>query len=480
MPMATGNHEQGDLDIRIATRLLAAAAVAIVGAATLGISTVSPAFADGGTNGIPEYRRIVFPVQEHVTYSDTFGACRDGCTRFHQGEDLIGQRLFHELAAVDGTVTWMVTNASGTGGNWLEITDAQGWHYNYGHINNDTPGTDDGANPAQWRFAPGIVVGAHVHAGQFVAYMGDSGDAETTVPHLHFEIRRPDNTPIDEYPSLRLAQGLDAGGGQCRYPTLPTQHPASASAAGYWAATATGAVYPYGAATNYGDLTKLALNAPVTGMTARTTGHGYWLLGADGGIFSFGDAPFYGSTGAMRLNKPIVSMAATPTGRGYWLLASDGGVFSFGDAKFYGSTGAMRLNKPIVGMAATSTGHGYWLYASDGGVFSFGDAKFYGSTGATPLTHPVVRVAVTATSKGYWLVTSDGVVHPFGDGVSYGSLPDLGFCTPLPVVSIAASRTGHGYWLLQTDGHIRAFGDAMSYGDPSAQHVTTVAFASMP
>ena len=34
-----------------------------------------------------------------------------------------------------------------------------GWVYNYGHINNDTPGTDDGANPAQWRFAPGIVRG---------------------------------------------------------------------------------------------------------------------------------------------------------------------------------------------------------------------------------------------------------------------------------------------------------------------------------
>jgi murein DD-endopeptidase MepM/ murein hydrolase activator NlpD len=440
----------------------------------------SSAFGDGGTNGIPEYRRIVFPVQEHVTYSDTFGACREGCTRRHQGEDLIGQRLFHELAAADGTVAYMVTNASGTGGNWLEIRDSAGWYYNYGHINNDTPGTDDGANPAQWRFAPGIVVGAHVHPGQFVAYMGDSGDAENSVPHLHFEIRRPDNTAIDEYPSLRLAQGLDAGGGQCRYPTLPAQHPATTSAAGYWVATGAGAVYRFGAAASYGGLTGKALNKPVTGMTARTTGRGYWLLASDGGIFSFGDAPFYGSTGAMRLNQPIVSMAATPSGHGYWLLASDGGVFSFGDAAFYGSTGAMRLNAPIVGMAATPTGRGYWLYASDGGVFSFGNADFHGSTGGQKLTHPVVRVAVTPTGAGYWLVTSDGAIHSFGDGVSYGSLSDLGFCSPLPVVSIAASHTGHGYWLLQSDGHVRAFGDAEQYGDASAAHVTTVAFAVMP
>ena len=39
-------------------------------------SLAGPAAADGGTNGIPEYRRIVFPVQEPVTYVDSFGACR--------------------------------------------------------------------------------------------------------------------------------------------------------------------------------------------------------------------------------------------------------------------------------------------------------------------------------------------------------------------------------------------------------------------
>jgi Peptidase family M23 len=446
----------------------------------LGAIGGSAAFGDGGSNGIPEYRRIVFPVQEPVSYSDTFNACRDGCSRRHEGEDLIGQRLFHERAAVDGTVVYMVTTASGTGGNWLEIRDSAGWYYNYGHINNDTPGTDDGANPAQWRFAPGIVVGAHVRAGQFVAYMGDSGNAEDSVPHLHFEIRRPDNTPIDGYPSLRLAQGLDAGDGQCRYPSLPVQRPAAASGAGYWTATATGAVGAFGSARSYGGLTGKALNKPVAGMTARTTRRGYWLLGSDGGIFSFGDAPFYGSTGGMHLNQPIVSMAATPSGHGYWLLASDGGVFSFGDADFYGSTGAMHLNAPIVGMAATPTGKGYWLYAADGGVFSFGDAAFHGSTGAQKLSHPVVRVAVTPTGAGYWLVTSDGTVHPFGDGQTFGSLSDLGFCAPLPVVSIGASRTGHGYWLLQRDGHVRSFGDARQYGDAGGPNVAAVALAVMP
>jgi hypothetical protein len=428
---------------------------------------------------VPEFRHIHFPVQEHVDYTDTFGDCRDGCTRRHLGNDLIGSRLFHELAAVDGTVTWMVQDASGTGGNWLEITDAQGWHYNYGHINNDTPGTDDGANPPQWRFAPGIEIGAHVHAGQFVAYMGDSGNAETSVPHLHFEIRHPDHTAIDPYLSLRLSQGLTAGN-QCRYPSLPEQHPTTASASGYWATTGAGAVYSFGAAHYYGGMASRHLNAAITGMTARTTGNGYWLLGRDGGIFSFGDAPFYGSTGAMHLNAPVIGMAATPTGHGYWLLASDGGVFSFGDARFEGSTGAMHLNAPVIGMAATPTGHGYWLYASDGGVFSFGDAHFFGSTGGLTLAHPIVRVAVTPDGDGYWLVTSDGTVHPFGAAANYGSLSNLGFCSSLPVVSIGASQTGHGYWLLQTDGSIRVFGDAEMYGDASPYHASTVALAVKP
>jgi len=80
-------------------------------------------------NGVPEYRRIAFPVQEAVTYTDSFGDCRSGCTRRHEGQDLIGQRLLHERAAVDGTVAYMKTTGDGTGGNWLEIRDSQGWYY---------------------------------------------------------------------------------------------------------------------------------------------------------------------------------------------------------------------------------------------------------------------------------------------------------------------------------------------------------------
>ena len=52
----------------------------------------------------------------------------------------------------------------------------------------------------------GLTVGSRVRAGQVIAYMGDSGNAEASVPHLHFEIRRPDRTPANPYPSLVAAQ----------------------------------------------------------------------------------------------------------------------------------------------------------------------------------------------------------------------------------------------------------------------------------
>ena len=51
-----------------------------------------------------------------------------------------------------------------------------------------------------------MTVGSQVRAGQVIAYMGDSGNAEGSVPHVHFEIRQPDGTPVNPYQSLVAAQ----------------------------------------------------------------------------------------------------------------------------------------------------------------------------------------------------------------------------------------------------------------------------------
>lgn len=161
-------------------------------------------------------RPIIFPVEGSVRYSEDFGAPRSG-GRSHEGNDLMGRKLQRLVSTVNGTVTYMRSDSSGNSGNMLTIKDAEGWSYVYIHVNNDSPGTDDGANPPEWRFAPGLVVGSRVTAGQFVGYMGDSGNAEGSSPHLHFEIRMPDGLAVTPNPSLKAATPALRLYGRARY-----------------------------------------------------------------------------------------------------------------------------------------------------------------------------------------------------------------------------------------------------------------------
>jgi len=152
-------------------------------------------------------RPIVFPVAGPSSYGDTFGACRSGCSRVHEGTDIMAAKLTLLVAARDATVTGFKDTATpdGSEGNYVMLRDAEGWEYWYIHVNNDSPGTDDGANPRDWAFGPGITRGAKVKAGQLVSFVGDSGNAERTAPHVHFEIHKPDGTVINPYKSLQAA-----------------------------------------------------------------------------------------------------------------------------------------------------------------------------------------------------------------------------------------------------------------------------------
>jgi murein DD-endopeptidase MepM/ murein hydrolase activator NlpD len=439
------------------------AAVVAIPAAQTGAATTP--------NGT-EYHPLTFPVQEKVTYFDDFGGVRN-----HPGNDLMGAKLDHELAANDGTVTFARSDSSGHSGNMLILTGTDGWKYWYIHINNDTPGTDDGKNPAQWRFAPGVKAGAKVKRGQFIAYMGDSGEAETTAPHLHFELHRPNDTYIDPYTSLRLSQGAGANG-LCSYPNSPVPHPSPASGQGYWTLATNGKVLPFGV-TSFGSAPAPPAINPYIGLAATASDAGYWVTDLTGVVRTFGDAKQYGGMGGKRLNAPIISMTPTATGKGYWLLARDGGIFGYGDARFYGSTGSLRLNSPIISMAATPGGHGYWLLGGDGGIFGYGDARFYGSTGSYRLKQPVTAMSALPDGTGYWLVGRDGSVYNFGAARDFGSTVKLGWCAGPTALSISTTATGHGYWVLLSDGQIATFGDAKQYGQPSTTKTRAVAFAAV-
>ncbi|MFV0307097.1 MAG: M23 family metallopeptidase, partial [Desertimonas sp.] len=157
-------------------------------------------FVDNG-----EVRTITFPVAGPTGYANDFNACREAdCSRYHAGTDIVGDRLQPVLAMVDGVVDHLLDHP--TAGFGVVIRDADGWLYGTYHLNNDDPGTDNGASPAQWRFAAGIAPGTPVRAGQVIGFLGDSGNSESSVPHVHVDISYPDGTHINPYWSLRKAE----------------------------------------------------------------------------------------------------------------------------------------------------------------------------------------------------------------------------------------------------------------------------------
>jgi predicted SnoaL-like aldol condensation-catalyzing enzyme len=157
-------------------------------------------------SGVYEMR---FPIDGPNSYGDTWGACRDGCSRSHEGTDIFGKKMTPVVAVADGTVGWMHDTQGGKCCA-MALNHDDGWASWYIHLNNDTPGTDDGQG---WGFAPGITSGVHVEAGQLIGYVGDSGNAENTSSHVHFELHRPDGTKINPYAHLRAAEGGNAAPG---------------------------------------------------------------------------------------------------------------------------------------------------------------------------------------------------------------------------------------------------------------------------
>ncbi len=142
---------------------------------------------------------LVFPVVGTNTWGDTWGAPRSG-GRTHKGADIFADKGTPVVAAAAGTVTQI--GVGERAGRYIYITHDDGWRTLYIHLDNDTPGTDDGLGGAP---APGIAVGVRVEAGDVIDFVGDSGNAEGTPPHLHFELRRPDGTAINPAPHLRFA-----------------------------------------------------------------------------------------------------------------------------------------------------------------------------------------------------------------------------------------------------------------------------------
>jgi murein DD-endopeptidase MepM/ murein hydrolase activator NlpD len=112
----------------------------------------------------------VFPVYGPCSFIDTFGAGRAD-VGWHHGDDLFAPLGAPLLAVADGTVFMVGWNA--IGGNRVWLKDEQGNEYYYAHLS---------------AFSTLAVNGAHVKAGTVLGFVGNTGDAQGTPYHLHFEV----------------------------------------------------------------------------------------------------------------------------------------------------------------------------------------------------------------------------------------------------------------------------------------------------
>jgi hypothetical protein len=200
-------------------RLVAALVLALAASAVVAPPTTSPASAAA------QVRPITLPIHadsvDRVGWRDTYGAPRGG-GRSHIGVDMLGAKMIPLVAVRDATVTWgRFDNRSGS---LIRLRDADGWEYQYIHLNNDTPGTDDGGASCSQVFSSRLCnaieggkfrSGTTVSEGEVIGYLGDSGNAEHVRAHLHFEIYRPsgDGTvAINPTPSVDAAKDRIANG----------------------------------------------------------------------------------------------------------------------------------------------------------------------------------------------------------------------------------------------------------------------------
>jgi murein DD-endopeptidase MepM/ murein hydrolase activator NlpD len=121
---------------------------------------------------------------ERSALVDTWGGARSEGRR-HEGIDIFAPRGTQVLSATHGMVLYRGWNR--LGGKTVTVLGPGGYRHYYAHLNEyDAPGNGD------W-----------VEQGEVLGYVGDTGNAAGTPPHLHYGIYAPGTGAIDPYPLLR-------------------------------------------------------------------------------------------------------------------------------------------------------------------------------------------------------------------------------------------------------------------------------------
>jgi murein DD-endopeptidase MepM/ murein hydrolase activator NlpD len=132
----------------------------------------------------------LWPVEGQVTGS--FGERIDpfnGEGAFHSGVDIGSSYGAPVVAPADGVV--MLTETLGGYGKTIMVDHGNGISTRYGHLSGYA-----------------VTAGQHVHRGDVIGYVGESG--RSTGPHLHYEVRI-NNTPVNPYKYLRITLAHSGG-----------------------------------------------------------------------------------------------------------------------------------------------------------------------------------------------------------------------------------------------------------------------------
>lgn len=128
-----------------------------------------------------------FPVQGrgNSAAQSFFGANRDGGARSHAGVDIFAPRGTPVVAAIDGRIASLRPNKLGGNVVWL-ADEARGQSLYYAHLDSQA-----------------VQEGQLVQMGDTIGFVGNTGNARTTAPHLHFGIYRRGKGAIDPWPYVR-------------------------------------------------------------------------------------------------------------------------------------------------------------------------------------------------------------------------------------------------------------------------------------
>ena len=120
--------------------------------------------------------------KQHI--GSVFGDARDGGRRKHEGIDIFAPRLTPVVAAADGMVSRVGDNRLGGKVVWLRPENLSATLY-YAHLDSQL-----------------VASGQRVKVGDTLGLMGNTGNARTTPPHLHFGIYGPQGA-VDPLPFVR-------------------------------------------------------------------------------------------------------------------------------------------------------------------------------------------------------------------------------------------------------------------------------------